>query len=62
MLPEANLLDMQLEGLQIAVQSCIHTDHYWEVDVDTNETIVRVCVEADWSVPAGTQIHRNVAA
>jgi small conductance mechanosensitive channel len=59
--PEVNLLDMKLEGPQIAVRPYTHTDHYWQVYFDTNEAIVRVCVEAGWPVPAGTQIHRNVA-
>ena len=59
--PEVNLLDMKLEGPQIAVRPYTHTDHYWQVYFDTNEAIVRVCVEAGWPVPAGTQIHRTVA-
>ena len=59
--PEVNLLDMKLEGPQISVRPYTHTDHYWQVYFDTNEAIVRVCVEAGWPVPASTQIHRNVA-
>ncbi len=50
--PEVNLLDMKLEGPQIAVRPYTHTDHYWQVYFDTNEAIVRVCKEAGWPVPA----------
>ena len=50
--PEVNLLDMKLEGPQIAVRPYTHTDHYWQVYFDTNEAIVKVCKEAGWPVPA----------
>ena len=50
--PEINLLDMTLEGPQIAVRPYTHTDHYWQVYFDTNEAIVRVCQEAGWPVPS----------
>jgi small conductance mechanosensitive channel len=50
--PEVNLLDMKLEGPQIAVRPYTHTDHYWQVYFDTNEAIVRVCKEAGWPVPS----------
>ena len=50
--PEVNLLDMKLEGPQIAVRPYTHTDHYWQVYFDTNEAIVRVCQEAGWPVPS----------
>ena len=50
--PEVNLLDMKLEGPQIAVRPYSHTDHYWQVYFDTNEAIVRVCQEAGWPVPS----------
>jgi small conductance mechanosensitive channel len=59
---EINLLDMKLEGPQIAVRPYTHTEHYWQVYFDTNEAIVRVCKEAGWPVPAGTQIHRVLPA
>ena len=59
---EVNLLDMKLEGPQIAVRPYTHTEHYWQVYFDTNEAIVRVCKEAGWPVPAGTQIHRMLPA
>ena len=39
--PEVNLLDMKLEGPQIAVRPYTHTNHYWQVYFDTNEAIVR---------------------
>ena len=57
---EVNLLDMKLEGPQIAVRPYTHTDHYWQVYFDTNEAIVRVCTEAGWPVPAHLQINRNL--
>ena len=50
--PEINLLDMKLEGPQIAVRPYCHTDHYWQVYFDTNEAIVRVCQEASWPTPS----------
>lgn len=56
--PEVSLLDMKLEGPQIAVRPYTHTDHYWQVYFDTNEAIVRVCRDAGWPVPALTQIHQ----
>jgi small conductance mechanosensitive channel len=59
---EVNLLDMKLEGPQIAVRPYTHTDHYWQVYFDTNEAIVRVCNEAGWPVPASVQIHRPMPA
>ena len=59
---EVNLLDMKLEGPQIAVRPYTHTDNYWQVYFATNEAIVRVCTEAGWPAPALTQIHRVVQA
>ncbi len=50
--PEVNLLDMKLEGPQIAVRPYTHTDHYWQVYFGTNEAIVKVCQEAGWPVPS----------
>ena len=50
--PEVNLLDIRLEGPQIAVRPYTHTDHYWQVYFDTNEAIVRVCQEAGWPAPS----------
>ncbi|MBP6711477.1 MAG: mechanosensitive ion channel family protein, partial [Propionivibrio sp.] len=50
--PEVNLLDIKLEGPQIAVRPYTHTDHYWQVYFDTNEAIVRVCQEAGWPTPS----------
>jgi small conductance mechanosensitive channel len=52
--PEVNLLDMKLEGPQIAVRPYTHTNHYWQVHFDTNEAIVKVCKEAGWPVPSAT--------
>jgi small conductance mechanosensitive channel len=52
--PEVNLLDMKLEGPQIAVRPYTHTNHYWQVYFDTNEAIVKVCKEAGWPVPSAT--------
>lgn len=54
--PEINLLDMKLEGPQIAVRPYTHTDNYWQVYFATNEAIVKVCKEAGWPAPA--QIHK----
>jgi small conductance mechanosensitive channel len=53
--PEVNLLDMNLNGPVISVRPYTHTDHYWQVYFDTNETIVRVCKEAGWPAPTPTQ-------
>jgi small conductance mechanosensitive channel len=60
--PEVSLLDFRLEGSVIAVRPYTHTDHYWQVYFDTNEAIARVCKEAGWPVPAGTQIHKVISA
>lgn len=60
--PEINLLDMKLEGPQIAVRPYTHNDHYWQVYFATNEAIVRVCQEAGWPAPALTQIHKVAQA
>ncbi|MFB0934752.1 MAG: mechanosensitive ion channel family protein [Propionivibrio sp.] len=54
--PEVNLLDIKLEGPQIAVRPYTHTDNYCQVYFDTNEAIVRVCKEAGW--PAPSALHR----
>ena len=54
--PEVNLLDMNLNGPVIAVRPYTHTEHYWQVYFDTNETIVRVCQEAGWPAPTPAQI------
>ena len=55
--PEINLLDMKLEGAQIAVRPYTHNDHYWQVYFDTNEAIVRVAKEAGWPAPATPVLH-----
>jgi small conductance mechanosensitive channel len=60
--PEINLLDMNLNGPVISVRPYTHTDHYWQVYFETNETIVRVCNEAGWPAPTPTQITRMVPA
>lgn len=56
--PEIDLLDMKLEGPQIAVRPYTHNNHYWQVYFDTNVAIVKVCQEAGWPAPALTQIHK----
>jgi small conductance mechanosensitive channel len=53
--PEVHLLDINLVGTVIAVRPYCHTDHYWQVYFDTNETIVRVCKEAGWPAPTPAQ-------
>ena len=58
--PEVSLLDMKLEGPVIAVRPYTHTDNYWQVYFDTNEAIVRVCVEAGWPAPASPRLSRIV--
>ncbi len=58
--PEVNLLDMKLEGPQIAVRPYTHTDHYWQVYFDTNEAIIKVCQEAGWPVPSALHQIRQV--
>ena len=60
--PEVNLLDMNLNGPVISVRPYTHTDHYWQVYFETNETIVRVCREAGWPAPTPTQITKIVQA
>lgn len=60
--PEVSLLDINLLGCVIAVRPYCHTDHYWQVYFDTNETIVRVCREAGWPAPTPTSITQFVHA
>jgi small conductance mechanosensitive channel len=57
--PEVNLLDMNLVGPVIAVRPYTHTNHYWQVYFDTNETIIRVAGEAGWPSPTPSQIVRQ---
>lgn len=59
--PEINLLDIKLEGPQIAVRLYTHTDHYWQVYFDTNEAIVRVCKEAGWPAPSALHQVKQLA-
>jgi small conductance mechanosensitive channel len=58
--PEINLFDMNLNGPVISVRPYTHNDHYWQVYFDTNEAIVRTCVEAGWPAPTPTQITKVV--
>jgi small conductance mechanosensitive channel len=60
--PEVNLLDINLVGTVIAVRPYCHTDHYWQVYFDTNETIVRVCRDAGWPAPMPAQLMKTMAA
>jgi small conductance mechanosensitive channel len=57
--PEVSLLEMNLVGPVIAVRPYTHTDHYWQVYFETNETIVRVAREAGWPAPTPSQIIRQ---
>ena len=59
--PEVNLLDIKLEGAQIAVRPYTHTDNYWQVYFDTNEAIVRVCKEAGWPAPSALHQFKQIA-
>jgi small conductance mechanosensitive channel len=59
--PEVSLLDMNLNGMVIAVRPYTSNDHYWQVYFDTNETIVRVAREAGWPAPTPVQITRVVS-
>jgi len=52
--PEVSLLDIKLEGPQIAIRPYTHNDHYWQVWFDTSEAIARVCSDANWPAPAAT--------
>ena len=60
--PDVSVLDLTLVGPVIAVRPYTHTDHYWQVYFDTNEAIVRTCIEAGWPPPTPTQITRIVQA
>ena len=59
--PEVNLIDIRLEGPQIAVRPYTHTDNYWQVYFDTNEAIVRVCKEAGWPAPSALHQFKQVS-
>jgi small conductance mechanosensitive channel len=56
--PEVNVIDINLVGPVIAVRPYTHTDHYWQVYFDTNETILRVAREAGWPAPTPGQVVR----
>jgi small conductance mechanosensitive channel len=58
--PEVSLLDINLLGTVIAVRPYCHTDHYWQVYFDTNETIMRVAKEAGWPAPTPANITRMI--
>jgi small conductance mechanosensitive channel len=58
--PEVNLLDMNLVGPVISVRPYTHTNNYWQVYFDTNETIVRVAKEAGWPAPTPSQNIRQL--
>jgi len=58
--PDVSLLDLNLVGPVLAVRPYCHTDHYWQVYFDTNETIVRVCKEAGWPAPTPTNITKMI--
>ena len=53
--PEVNLLDMKLEGPQIAVRPYTHTDHYWQVYFDTNKVLKDALGDAGFPAPMPTQ-------
>ncbi len=57
--PDVSVLDMNLVGPVIAVRPYTHTDHYWQVYFDTNETIIRTAREAGWPAPTPSQIVRQ---
>ena len=59
--PEVNLIDIKLEGPQIAVRPYTHTGNYWQVYFDTNEAIVRVCKEAGWPAPSALHQFKQVS-
>ncbi len=54
---EIALLDVKLEGPQIAVRPDTHNDHYWQVYFATNEAILQVAKEAGWPAPATPVLH-----
>ena len=60
--PEVSLLEINLLGTIIAVWPYCHTDHYWQVYIDTNEAITRVCKEAGWPAPTPANITRMIQA
>jgi small conductance mechanosensitive channel len=58
--PEVSLLDINLLGTVIAVRPYCHTDHYWQVYFDTNETIMRVAKDAGWPAPTPANLTRMI--
>jgi len=58
--PDVSLLDLNLVGPVLAVRPYCHTDHYWQVYFDTNETIVRVAREAGWPAPTPANITKMI--
>jgi small conductance mechanosensitive channel len=58
--PEVNVFDINLVGPVISVRPYTHTNHYWQVYFDTNETIIRTAREAGWPAPTPSHIIRQV--
>ena len=53
---EVNLIDMRLEGPQIAVRPYTHTDHYWQVYFDSNRVIREALAAAGFPAPMPAQM------
>jgi small conductance mechanosensitive channel len=55
---DVEILEFNEFGPKLAVRPYCHTDHYWQVYFDTNETILRVAREAGWPAPTPGQVVR----
>ena len=60
--PDVEILSFTPEGPLLCVRPYTHTDHYWQVYFDTNETIVRVAREAGWPAPTPALVSRIIQA
>src|SRR5262249_13050041 len=60
--PDVEILTFNLAGPQLAVRPYCHTDHYWQVDFDTNRTIRDTFGDAGYPPPEQhLVVHPSVA-
>jgi small conductance mechanosensitive channel len=49
--PDVEILDFNERGTVLAVRPYCHTDHYWQVNFDTNKLIAKTFGEAGYAAP-----------
>lgn len=58
--PEVEISKFTPEGPLLTVRTYTHTDHYWQVYFDVNQTIARVFASAGYPVPETPHVQRQV--